>query len=288
VGLTTNGVRLTGDPCAHGEDQAIRKFHEDAVTALQKNKGAKLILFSSAEPCPNCRAKIEMFARHLVIQHLIKAGDFFTYYGATYQDTQDIAGFLDAAYFEEFKRPADQRTLRITRKNISDLDQALQSLIKEQGTSQPFCVLASKQNRLVSTQKDVELKWLDTPETTAVRALGAAQLKAGSATPWNMDGSTLYTAQTDIGPMLYATALWANVGAIVCLDVGTPQTTEMNGIPNPLFFEIISAPYDDPRNIAKIKGCDSVRPKLKAQRLWRDLLASGTLPPTALYNGVKI
>ena len=89
-----NGVSRLNDPTAHAEMQAIRA----AATALASYSLSGCVLFSSCEPCPMCLAAI-YWAR---IDQV--------YFAAT-QVHASAAGFDDSFIYEQFARPAAQRSL---------------------------------------------------------------------------------------------------------------------------------------------------------------------------------
>lgn len=286
IGVAHNRVRSTGDPSAHGEDQVIRGYADATMKALKENPGSKVILFTSAEPCPNCRSKIEIFNRHLVSQNLITPKSFYTYFGANFFDSKEIAGFDDLPYVKELTKPNAERILKISTQSLDQLPPEVRNLIPNATT--PFAILDAKDSRLSSIKAKVDCGWLDTNETMIVREQGLRQVQANHQQPWDMGFAILYTSQRNIGPMVYATSLWGNIGKIITVEGNFEQVAEATDLDNEKFFSVIADSYDHPLATVEIQPCDSVRSKLGAQRLWSDLLQSGKLPATALYNGTKI
>jgi tRNA(Arg) A34 adenosine deaminase TadA len=95
VATGQNLVVATNDPTAHGEIVAIR----NACTALGDFRLSGCHIYTSCEPCPMCLAAI-YWARCDAI-----------FYGSSAADAA-AAGFDDAFFHEEIKRPAHQRKIR--------------------------------------------------------------------------------------------------------------------------------------------------------------------------------
>ncbi|MGB8260527.1 MAG: nucleoside deaminase [Terracidiphilus sp.] len=92
VAEAVNTVTAACDPTAHAEVNAIRA----ACQRLGVFSLAGCVLYSSCEPCPMCLAAA-YWARVDAI-----------YYGASAADAAR-AGFDDAFFYEELRRPAGQR-----------------------------------------------------------------------------------------------------------------------------------------------------------------------------------
>lgn len=92
VGEGVNTVTTAHDPTAHGEVNAIRA----AARALGSFSLAGCQLYTSCEPCPMCLAAA-YWARVDAI-----------YYGASAADAAR-AGFDDAVFYEELRKPAGER-----------------------------------------------------------------------------------------------------------------------------------------------------------------------------------
>ena len=77
---------MNNDPTAHGEIQAIR----DACSNLKTYDLSGHILYTTAEPCPMCRAAI-------MWSNIDKV-----YYGCNVDDTEKI-GFRDELFYERLR-----------------------------------------------------------------------------------------------------------------------------------------------------------------------------------------
>ncbi len=91
-----NRVTSTNDPTAHAEVDCIRK----ACTYLNSFELTDCELFANCEPCPMCLSAA-YWAKIKCI-----------YYGAGQEDAAE-SGFNDLFIYEELKKEADQRTMRM-------------------------------------------------------------------------------------------------------------------------------------------------------------------------------
>ena len=95
VAEAANSVTTTNDPTAHGEVNAIRK----ACAALASFSLSGCEIYSSCEPCPMCLAAI-YWARLDAV-----------HFACSQQDAAK-AGFDDAFLYEEFRKNAEERSMR--------------------------------------------------------------------------------------------------------------------------------------------------------------------------------
>ncbi len=95
VGKGWNKVTSQNDPTAHAEISAIR----DACKNLETFDLTGCEIYTSCEPCPMCFGAIQ-WAR---IAKII--------YANTAQDANDVAGFDDKNFYEEFKKNITDRTI---------------------------------------------------------------------------------------------------------------------------------------------------------------------------------
>src|SRR5690348_16553045 len=93
-----NQVTRSNDPTAHAEVVAIR----EACRTLGTHQLTGCEVYSSCEPCPMC------------LGALYWARPDRVYYAAT-QDHAARAGFDDSFIHSEFRKPAEERTLPLTR-----------------------------------------------------------------------------------------------------------------------------------------------------------------------------
>lgn len=112
VGEGWNRVLADKDPTAHGEVVAIR----DACRRLNDFSLEGCEIHTTGEPCPMCLGAI----------HWARIGRI--YYGFSISDAATV-GFDDREFFEEFRRPAEERKIR----SGPSEGEAAMSLLKEYG-----------------------------------------------------------------------------------------------------------------------------------------------------------
>jgi tRNA(Arg) A34 adenosine deaminase TadA len=100
-----NQVTSANDPTAHAEVVAIR----EACVALSRFDLSGCVIYASCEPCPMCLAAIYWARLEQV------------YYTNTREDAARI-GFDDAAIYEEIGKPIGQRTIPMTRIDLSEAE----------------------------------------------------------------------------------------------------------------------------------------------------------------------
>ncbi|WP_026819901.1 nucleoside deaminase [Arthrobacter castelli] len=91
-----NRVTESNDPTAHAEVTAIRA----ACSGLETFNLDGAVLYSSCEPCPMCLASA-LWAR---IDHVVFAADRYD---------AAAAGFDDAAFYDYFDTPVEQRSMPV-------------------------------------------------------------------------------------------------------------------------------------------------------------------------------
>jgi len=94
----TNQVVANFDPTWHGEMHAIR----NACAALKTMKLDGCIIYTSSEPCPMCLATCYW------------AGLDGVFYGAVVADSKKYGGFDDSFIYEQFNKPASERSISQT------------------------------------------------------------------------------------------------------------------------------------------------------------------------------
>ncbi|MCQ2000046.1 nucleoside deaminase [Arthrobacter zhaoxinii] len=96
-----NRVTSNNDPTAHAEVTAIR----NACAALGTFDLSGAVLYTSCEPCPMCLAS-SLWAR---VDRVIFAAD---------RHDAASAGFDDAAFYEYFETPLEQRSMQVTQQTV--------------------------------------------------------------------------------------------------------------------------------------------------------------------------
>ena len=255
IAVDHNRVVEKSDPGAHAEDQVIRSSVFTLRKQLRRIKDEGntpvVILSSSGESCDNCRSKEEILARTLIAEGLLEKGNFLVTYGATYDDTYNVAGFYDKPYATDFRRPMNEAQLPVLTVKMDDfIDQVredLEILLRQGDEEHAVSILynpLTQEAVFTSLQSNVTKSYniLKTPETSVVTdSLGVCEK---FALP---EGHVLITTNQNIGPMARATAQWANVSAIITLaDEGLRHlgTNEAPGISNADFMRVIQAPYN--------------------------------------------
>lgn len=277
AGPLGNAVLDTGMASAHAEDRIIQPVHIAALRACLAEVGvaqAHVYVVSSGESCPACHAKLEILARELLHDGVLRPGSFTVVYGATYEDTARVAGFNDHLYHEDFQKPAGMGLVRQSRMEIAAVPDPVAVILR--GASGPAAVVVSGPDHFAGTGAQ--------PEITAIAAACTARKESGDPAPWDLRGAVLYTATTEIGPLAYAECQWANVAqwvGVTGLPPGRISAPEAPGIANDALFRIIATrPYthqDSALSFRRITPFANI-----AQETWRARSAQGAV---AHYNG---
>ncbi|QQG36540.1 MAG: hypothetical protein HYS17_01750 [Micavibrio aeruginosavorus] len=238
-----NAVLETGVGSAHAEDQALSPENIHALkSALKSRDPAKtaVIVASSAESCPACHAKLEILARLLVSEKLLRLGHFIVAYGASYADTKNIAGFNDEPYHADMLKPEGARLIRVDTIARDRLTHAVQEELLQHEA------VVETARGLYAGGDERDHHFTLTPEVTALRAACLHNRENGSATPWDLQRATLYTTTAQIGPLAYAEAQWANIARWVRVAGAESFTpTEAPDISNnDLFAAVAARPYN--------------------------------------------
>ncbi|MGZ9108977.1 MAG: hypothetical protein ACXW4B_09180 [Micavibrio sp.] len=237
-----NAVLETGLASAHAEDRVIAPANIRALKKALRDTGpeaAELYLVSSAESCPACHAKLEILARILMHEGLLQPGRFTVVYGASYDDTRDVAGFHDAPYHHDMTKPEEQRLIRVERG------------VPPAGIAPGQAAVVMPDGTAFTADDDREDDVIATAEIGAIRAACAAGKKAGAETPWDLGGAVLYAPVDVVGPLMYAESQWANIGRIFL--TGETGRSEAPGIGNAELFSTIAArPYNHETSALRI------------------------------------
>lgn len=277
-----NAVLSTGLPGAHAEDQVLDGVHIKALEEQLRERGAEnsfVIIASSAESCPACHAKIEIFARRLVADGLLKKGRFFLAYGATYADTFNVAGFNDAPYLQDMNAAPEDRLVQICGIGSADIPAPVQDRM-----GGGHAVIATADGHVFTGTDERDKHFTLTPEVSAIYAACNHQRETGMAEPWDLKSATLYSHTPIPGPLAYTTCQWANVTRWVTLKDGTAGQEAPDTDNETLFALIAARPYNGKGTAVHIIHIDDFANK--AQKLWQSEIEnedSGLVN----YNGVK-
>lgn len=219
-GLQANAVLAKGID-AHAESEALSPaIITDLRTYLSDNYSEHnyVIFSSSGESCVACASKENIVAQELVAGGLLKLGHFIVTYGATYEDTAEIAGFNDLPYLLDFQKGYGRGSIPI-------IDGTQYEMLE--GVKRSFELSARSNIRMASVLTSdnigfsgVDAKDISSLETAEARALRHAcedQKKRGLDTPWDLQEAVLYTMlpQGQVGSLVMSEALWCNIGKIV-------------------------------------------------------------------------
>lgn len=249
--IAGNAVLETGVGSAHAEDQALSPENIRALKASLRNRDTAktaVIVASSAESCPACHAKLEILARLLVSEKLLRLGHFIVAYGASYADTKNVAGFNDEPYHADMLQPEGARLIRVSTIARDRLPHAVQ----EEFLQHEAVIETASGLYAGGDERDHHFTLI--PEVTALRAACLHNREKGSAEPWNLQQATLYTTTAQIGPLAYAEAQWANIARWVRVGGGESATpTEAPDISNnDLFAAVAARPYNHSRSALRV------------------------------------
>ena len=279
AGPCGNAVLKTALPTAHAEDQAIAPGNREKLRAALRDLGAEaahVYLVCNGEPCPACHAKLEIFARQLQAEGLLLPARFTVAYGASYEETCDVAGFDDGAYHRDFLNPPGTGMIRQRWQEREALPQE---------------VLAALQYAKAAVIAEDRIATGDGPmaEIAAIQNLCRRQRAENISTPWDLRRGTVYTTTETIGPLAYAEAQWANIVAWVTIpprpdsEIPDAQANEAPGIDNAALFRIIATrPYTHKDSALSFLHLAPFANE--AQQEWCRMVESGKAQS---YNGIK-
>ena len=252
-----------------------------------KNQGWEIVQVSSAESCPSCRSKQVTFANELIDAGLIKAGQFHVVFKATYAQTKKDANFGDEPYDQTFRAIKELGVLE-TREGLFGLEKTLKADAQASAQidsgeliytpvnavqdgdvpgpvfdfmriagEQPIAVIVHPDGRILSQawdNRDAANDGINLPEKTAiVSAIEKASItlreSADKFESWDLEGATVYTNISEIGPMAYAGLLWSNLAGVkvvesMATDLVNEIAREVPEMDNRTLFKQVAADYD--------------------------------------------
>jgi tRNA(Arg) A34 adenosine deaminase TadA len=277
-----NAVLATGLATAHAEDQLLSEANIEALRAALGKRGREnsfALFVSSAESCPACHAKLEVFARLLVHDGLLLPGRFIFAYGASYADTRDVAGFNDDLYHEDFMKSSGARLVTVKKSALAACPEKVRGLFG----GAVGAVLALPGSRLFAARDERQTHFTLIPEIAAVNAACAWQKEQGIDRPWDLNGATLYSYTFDPGPMAYAACQWANVKHWVVVGGGAGAQETPDAANAALFRAVAQRPYNGPGTAVHIVRAQPFANM--AQFEWKKLLGSHE-EGIENYNGI--
>lgn len=290
-GLTANAVLKKGVGSAHAESESlspetIRKLEE--YLRVNPDQDNHVLHSSSGESCVACTAKQEITAQYLVNKGLLVKGQYIVTYGATYEDTLNVAEFDDLPYQEDMAKGHGKGKIPIMLFSPPfDIGEAMHEAAH---AGHRMAAVYLKNGQVFTGHEDRALSPLETAEAVALRSACTAQKEAGEATPWDLKSGTLFAMMPpeQIGALAMAEALWANIGQIV--PVWTDQWDHL-----PFNEAAITKNRHTYEACAHRHGSDYIRVfhledgfENQAQRVWRAEVLSRPNAAGKLYNGAKI
>lgn len=291
--LAANAVLSKGIGSAHAESEVLSPENVNILKEklLHTGSDSLVVIISSGESCPACHAKEEILARILVSEGLLSQGNVFVVYGASYGQTEAIAGFNDKPYLEDMQKDACFRLIKQQIMDISDLPAPVRSIFETSTEQVAVICQGEKVSGIGHDQRRFNI--MATSEVVAIWEACLKQKKDGTESPWDLGGAVLYTPTPVVGPLEYAESLWANITRRV--SVNYPQsvdwaTQEVPDLANNDFFQLIaSRPYNEAGGFVTVLYLGQ-NFKNRAQYAWKEKIEAekriyGT--EKSLYNGVK-
>ncbi len=306
--LAANAVLKTGIASQHAEAEVLspdnqRALREQLTTLRSQNRtNLAVICTSSGQSCPACQAKQEIVARDLAIDGLLEKGRFVVTYGATFEDTAQIAGFNDAPYvLDNLLRllGTNEKTMvKVQHRHVDDLPSDIKKrFIIAQADGRKIAFLDGA-NVAVTGKDNRGHDLFATASVEAIRNACRAQTKLVNDNkpleqPWLLGNrpehpakeAVLYTIQKNVGPLLLAEAQWAGVARIVCVE-GIPHDLDADretpDVSNNAFTHACWSGYN--RDESYLTVLRLVPFENNAQFAWREkLMREGS---AILYNGL--
>ncbi len=302
-GLAANAVLLTGIASQHAEAELLSPENQTALRytlgEFKKQGRTNLIVEfkSSGQSCPACQAKQEQMARDLANRGLLEKGKFVVAYGATFEDTAQIAGFNDAPYvLDNIRRLHTSSHEGMVQVEHADAERVPHEVVRQfdiaQADGRHVAVLKGAMVDVMGTDhRSTDL--FATAEVSAIRKACDKQNKQKLPAPWMLgkrEGApdkeaVLYTTIRNPGPLLLAEAQWAGVSRIVCVGgFLTPEAAqhETPNTPNAVFAKECWSGYNRPGSyltVLRVMPYQNV-----AQQAWREKLQREGA--AILYNGL--
>ncbi|MDD5586139.1 MAG: hypothetical protein PHY92_04165 [Alphaproteobacteria bacterium] len=292
-----NNVVGSGIASRHAEDQALQPDNYRALLAKLAGYNAAGLdpvvwMLSSGQSCTTCHTKQEIMARDLLRLELIRPGQFITVYGATYDETFEIAQFYDAQYADAMilfdKDPENPGNLiKHDRRKYKDVPAEVREIFAE-AESPTAVVVRNGEIYAVGREERNATDLYATPEVNAVRAACIRNRESGVFESWGVDG-VLYTTTSEAGPLLFAEAGWTKISTVVSVKMPADlagkqfETQETPGLSNRKFLGLVAQGYHTPRAAIRV-FCDLGYINT-AQPKWAEVLAANN---EILYNGAAV
>ena len=283
-----NTVRRDSFTGAHAEHNAMELAIQTGLYEfLGAHPNSLVVLFSSGESCSNCRTKEEILARDLIGKGLIQSKQFIVYYGATFEDAEKLAGFCERDYLNDFAAPQSKRHIPVHYIPLST---------SPYDTGCYAAIIILRQDCLAKIMVTDAVPYiLHNRATMAIQSAGDLRKTTQIERPWKLDKSSLllhgsFKHRTIIGPLTYATALFADIGGFIVTfsDNASPDHEnkmfhDSQHIDNINLFNFASGPHSHSDAVLTI-NVPTVRDKLTAQRYWGELIRQGKIPANFCFR----
>ncbi len=295
-----NNVLASGIASQHAEDRAMQP---DAIEELirrlllykleRRGEGSPIVwMISSAQSCPTCQTKQEILARQLIERDLIAPGHFMTLFGATYDETYEVAGLNDACYADALilacEDPCHEGNLvRCCPLDFADAPAPVQKLLAR-SLEQRAVVWRDGAVYAQSVDQRAPHDPFSTAEVSALRAACRRHRSEGEKASWLVDGA-LYTTTRRIGPLALTEASWTGMNMIYSVQMPPAlaglqrETQEAPGLSNAAFLAHVAHGYQDQESVMRVfrdMGFQN-----RAQKMWRRILKINN---EVLYNGSAV
>jgi len=307
--LAANAVLKTGIASQHAEAEVLSPDNQrelriklEALKA-QNRTNLAVVCTSSGQSCPACQAKQEIVARDLALDGLLPKGRFVVTYGATFEDTAQIAGFNDAPYVLDnilrLTKTNEKTMVEVQHRSLDDIPEDIRArFLLAQADGRDIAFLDGANVTITGEDNRAH----DLFATAGVQTIRDACRKQNEMVgkdgqklpaPWMLGNrdeapereAVLYTSLKNPGPLLLAEAQWAGVARIVCLggpDMTQAMARETPDVSNVEFAKACWSGYNRPESylsVIRLMPFDN-----HAQYAWQEKLArEGN---AILYNGL--
>lgn len=294
--IRSNNVLASGIASQHAEDRAMQPDACEEVARqllrhkIEHRRGAPIVwMISSAQSCPTCQTKLEIFARDLMARDLIEPDHFMCLFGASYDETYEIAHLNDAYYADALilahDCPENEGNLvHCAQATFDEVPAAVQKIFAHV----PAQTAVVMQGETVYALGDDTRKMHDPFSTAEVEALRAAcrrYREEGENASWLVKGR-LYTTTLSPGPLMLTEASWTGIREICSVRMPPHlqslqrETREAPDLSNEAFLALVAEGYQHEQSVVRVFRDFGFQNR--AQKMWRRISA---INEKVLYNG---
>ncbi|MBV6633963.1 MAG: hypothetical protein KI792_13135 [Alphaproteobacteria bacterium] len=293
AGPSGNAVLSKGIASAHAEAETLTPEAADkALDYLRAHRSHELhlIQLSSAESCPACRAKQMVFMYDLHARGWPTDGVLQVAFGASYEETAEIAGFNDKPYHDDMAREGGPQMISLQRCAMDELPDIVRDAVPH---DQPFAAVLDPQPNgelaLCVCDEPTGDDPLLTMEVQALQASAMMRQAEGYDEPWNLgkDGpAILLTTAHEPGALMMTDGQWAGISTILFINEPPRTPPETRAMGNFELMKLAGAAYNVEGSPLRVRHMATGTFDLtnQAQHVWRDEIVSSD--PTRLYNGL--